>query len=739
MNKTKKLFEQRAEKMEKLQKLYETVEGEQRAITEEEQKEIDTLEKEIRSIDATVKALNKAKDILGTKEKESEKAERAEVEEKQFADYILGKAAELRGGEQNVTMGNNGAIIPTTIADRIIKAVKDKCPILAGATMYSVKGVLKVPVWGDADSHNIKVGYQTEFTELTADSGKFTSVDLGGYLAGALTLIGKSVENNAAFSVVDFIVNQMAEEIAIWIEANNSAEAANALAGAAAASSTDVQPLTEALAQCSAGAKNAGWSVQETTAVLGKFADAGITGSDAGTSLKTMLQRLSAPTDKAATMIENLGIQTRDSNGNMLGASEMAEELQSKLGGLDAATRDAALQTIFGSDAMRAAIILTSSGAEGLEKYEKATNDQEAAQRMANSQMGEGSRAIEELKGSLETASIIVGDTLAPIIQKVAEFITDLVNKFTSLPQGMQTTIIAIAGIVAAVGPLLILIGKMSLGVSAVAKAFSKMTAVGKAVVSIFNFIKGAATSLFGVIAAHPVIAVITAIVAALVMLYQKCEWFRDGVHAVIDTISGFFKNLGKSIIEMKDKAVEAFGNMVEGAKNKASEIDKAVREGFQSAIDFITSLPGKAVEWGSDFIDGLAKGIKKTTDKVIDAVKSLAKKVTSFLHFSRPDEGPLREYEKWMPDFMEGMSKGIYDNAYKVTDAVKSLSQSMSNNLSMGNSILELAANQNVNVNNAVTVQVGNRQFDSYIVKTVNDSAGKRHLSNMRAKGCLK
>ena len=134
-----------------------------------------------------------------------------------------------------------------------------------------------------------------------------------------------------------------------------------------------------------------------------------------------------------------------------------------------------------------------------------------------------------------------------------------------------------------------------------------------------------------------------------------------------------------------------------------------------------------------------MAKGIKKTTDKVIDAVKSLAKKVTSFLHFSRPDEGPLREYEKWMPDFMEGMSKGIYDNAYKVTDAVKSLSQSMSNNLSMGNSILELAANQNVNINNAVTVQVGNRQFDSYIVKTVNDSAGKRHLSNMRAKGCLK
>lgn len=610
--------------------------------------------------------------------------------------------------------------------------------------MSQAAGALDNPMeqMGELRDLAIQMGQETIFSATEAGNA-ITELAKGGLSegqiqAGALqTAMDLAAASGMSLGdAANVVVQTMG---AFGIEANNSAEAANALAGAAAASSTDVQPLTEALAQCSAGAKNAGWSVQETTAVLGKFADAGITGSDAGTSLKTMLQRLSAPTDKAATMIENLGIQTRDSNGNMLGASEMAEELQNKLGGLDAATRDAALQTIFGSDAMRAAIILTSSGAEGLEKYEKATNDQEAAQRMANSQMGEGSRAIEELKGSLETASIIIGDTLAPIIQKVAEFITDLVNKFTSLPQGMQTTIIAIAGIVAAVGPLLILIGKMSLGVSAVAKAFSKMTDAGKIAGDVFDFIKGAATSLFGAIAAHPVIAVITAIVAALVMLYQKCEWFRDGVHAVIDTISGFFKNLGKSIIEMKDKAVEAFGNMVEGAKNKVSEIDKAVREGFQSAIDFITSLPGKAVEWGSDFIDGLAKGIKKTTDKVIDAVKSLAKKVTSFLHFSRPDEGPLREYEKWMPDFMEGMSKGIYDNAYKVTDAVKSLSQSMSNNLSMGNSILELAANQNVNVNNAVTVQVGNRQFDSYIVKTVNDSAGKRHLSNMRAKGCLK
>ncbi|MBO6078358.1 MAG: phage major capsid protein, partial [Bacteroidaceae bacterium] len=121
---------------------------------------------------------------------------------------------------------------------------------LAGAVRYNVKGTLKVPVWTNANTtHNIKVGYQQEFTELTADAGKFVSVDLTGFLAGALVLIGKSVENNGSFSVVNFIINQMAEEIAIFIEkelltgtGTNAAEGAlnttNALTAASASAIT---------------------------------------------------------------------------------------------------------------------------------------------------------------------------------------------------------------------------------------------------------------------------------------------------------------------------------------------------------------------------------------------------------------------------------------------------------------------------------------------------------------------
>ena len=181
MNNLKALMEKRDELQQKMDSLVSKADQETRAMAEEEVAEFDAAEKEIRAIDETIARDERAR---STEKKTIPTAteERAAVEEKEFADYVMGKITEMRAGEQNMTMSNNGAIIPTTIANRIIKAVKDRCPILARATIYNVKGTLKVPVWGKANTtHDIAVGYQTEFTEITADSGKFTSVDLDGW------------------------------------------------------------------------------------------------------------------------------------------------------------------------------------------------------------------------------------------------------------------------------------------------------------------------------------------------------------------------------------------------------------------------------------------------------------------------------------------------------------------------------------------------------------------------------
>lgn len=218
MTNLKALLEKRAEYQQTMDNIVNAADIETRAMTEEEVAQFDAAESAIRAIDETIAREERARSMNRPPEA-SGVENRAAEEEQAFADYVLGRVSEMRAGEQNMTIGNNGAIIPTTIANRIIKAVRDRCPILARTTIYNVKGTLKVPVWGKANStHDITVGYQSEFTELTADSGKFTSVDLGGYLAGALTLIGRSVENNGSFSVVDFIVNQMADEVATFIE-----------------------------------------------------------------------------------------------------------------------------------------------------------------------------------------------------------------------------------------------------------------------------------------------------------------------------------------------------------------------------------------------------------------------------------------------------------------------------------------------------------------------------------------
>ena len=180
MKNLKALMEKREELRSRMESLVSAADQEMRAMSEEESAEFDAAEHEIHAIDETIAREERARGLEKAPE-HHDTEDRALEEEKAFADYVLGRASELRAGEQNMTMASNGAIIPTTIANRIIKEVKDRCPILERATIYNVKGTLKVPVWGKANTtHDIAVGYQTEFTEITADAGKFTSVDLGG-------------------------------------------------------------------------------------------------------------------------------------------------------------------------------------------------------------------------------------------------------------------------------------------------------------------------------------------------------------------------------------------------------------------------------------------------------------------------------------------------------------------------------------------------------------------------------
>lgn len=163
----------------------------------------------------------------------------------------------------------------------------------------------------------------------------------------------------------------------------------------------------------------------------------------------------------------------------------------------------------------------------------------------------------------------------------------------------------------------------------------------------------------------------------AFKLLYDNCEGFRN----VVDN--------------MVQRVKDAFSNMLEKVKEIAHNIGDAVKNGIQLAVDFITSLPGKALQWGRDFIQGFVDGIRSMINSVIDAVKGIANTVADWLHFSRPEKGPLREYESWMPDMINGMVSGIKANEYKLSNAVGSMASGVA-----GASTGTLNATYNMTVN---------------------------------------
>lgn len=221
MDKFKKLMEQRAALQAEMQQLLDTAQNEERAMNEEETTKFDELEGKIKAIDATIKAEERARSLslnVNSNEHHEElrAEERAAAEEEAFGNYIRGIISENRAGV-NMTTGDNGAVIPTSIANKIIKKVYDICPIYQMADRYNVAGTLTIPSYDESTSA-ITMAYATEFEELESKSGKFASIELKGFLAGALTKVSKSLINNSSFDIVNFVVNQMAENIARWIE-----------------------------------------------------------------------------------------------------------------------------------------------------------------------------------------------------------------------------------------------------------------------------------------------------------------------------------------------------------------------------------------------------------------------------------------------------------------------------------------------------------------------------------------
>lgn len=224
----KELREKRNDLMTRYEEVLNKAKMETRELTEDEAAELAEIRDNVRKIVATLKLDDDYKELEGMEKKEyntpkeeettveDEKKVIEEQETRAFEAYIRGEVNE-RSGELTPASTSAGAIIPTTIVNYIIKKVYNICPILDRSQKFNVKGTLEVPYY-PYDSNNITVAYKSEFSQLTSSSGKFATVELKGFLAGALTKISRSLINNAKYDIVGFVVDEMAYQIARFIE-----------------------------------------------------------------------------------------------------------------------------------------------------------------------------------------------------------------------------------------------------------------------------------------------------------------------------------------------------------------------------------------------------------------------------------------------------------------------------------------------------------------------------------------
>ncbi len=230
MNYEKLQTEKKNDLITRAKEIVSTAEEEKRQLTDAEAQELAEIRDDVRKIKEALGLIDEIdsmdREDMSRKKMGNSPCERSKEEmdkEKElnevraFENFIRGYVVHERSGELTPASGSAGVLIPTTIANKIIKRVYDISPILERSSKYNVKGTLEIPYY-DTSVSTITVAYATEFSALTSSNGKFTTIELTGFLAGALSKISRSLINNAQFDIVSFVVDEMAYSIKRFIE-----------------------------------------------------------------------------------------------------------------------------------------------------------------------------------------------------------------------------------------------------------------------------------------------------------------------------------------------------------------------------------------------------------------------------------------------------------------------------------------------------------------------------------------
>lgn len=499
----------------------------------------------------------------------------------------------------------------------------------------------------------------TDSADAINDLGKAglsTADILSGGLSGALNLAASDgMQVGEAAELMSTTLKQFN------LEGSDAGKVADALAAGAGKAVGSAHDLGFALNQAGLMANSMGVSMTETVGTLSAFANAGMIGSDAGTSLKTMLQRLSNPTKEAQAQMDELGISAYDASGQFVGLENFAGQLKTSLGGLTQEQRNAALSVIFGSDAVRAANVLYSEGSEGIAGWTKAVSESGYAAEQAAAKNNNLKGDLENLSGSMESLMISVGEGAQGPLRKMVQGLDTLVDAFAGLPSGVQQTLVVMASLAGVFGAVHKAAGNLNGSTSTMANN------IGLAIDPIqrVKAALGSAQTAFQMFKASSMSA------------SEQMETFGTSASKAELKTAGF-KTVGSSVIDLlggpwgvaitaATTVLGAFISEQQKAQERSTQLSNALQEGTSAAQHYEKALSDSS---GARVTDNWLGRLITGYDNVWQAIDKVGIKHSTYIKAIQGEKTAVNEVYKELDAYRTQLANqgGLFTgNEYRV------------------------------------------------------------------------
>lgn len=398
--------------------------------------------------------------------------------------------------------------------------------------------------------------------EELAKAGISTAEIMGGGLTGALDLAAAG-----GLGVADAAAIAATAMTQFGVAGSDVPHIADLLAAGAGKAQGSVEELAAALNQGGLVASQTGLSIEETTGTLAAFASAGLIGSDAGTSFKSMLQRLTPQSAEAKEKMDELGISAYDAQGQFIGMEKFAGNLQQSLKDLTPEARNSALGVIFGSDAVRAASVIYNQGAEGIADWTDKVDDTGYAAETAAMRLDNLSGDVEALGGAFDTALIQTGSGGNDVLRDMIQALTGLIDGYNALPAPVQSGLLAVGALVAVIG---LAGGAFLLAVPKIVEFRLALATLNTA----FPAVAGAARGVMGVLAGPWGIAIGIAVAALTMFGASQAEAAAqtEALAGTMDSASGRITDATRDMVKGNLAAQQSFLWMNNGSAYDAAE-----------------------------------------------------------------------------------------------------------------------------------------------------------------------